>query len=162
LEFAGAVIVVSHDRHLLRSTADSLYRIADGQLALFEGDLDAYETLILRGSDVQSPGEPEQKTRDGKKPLDRKDQRRAAADARAQRRPLEQAVKKTEQRMDLLQDKLAALETALADPAIYEQDAKARLTELLREQGEQRQALDTLEGEWLSQQEALEAFDESG
>ncbi|MDP5071480.1 MAG: ATP-binding cassette domain-containing protein, partial [Congregibacter sp.] len=58
LDFEGAVIVVSHDRHLLRSTADSLYRIAEGRLSLFEGDLDAYESLILRGGDVTSGSAP--------------------------------------------------------------------------------------------------------
>jgi ATP-binding cassette subfamily F protein 3 len=161
LEFAGAVIVVSHDRHLLRSTADSLYRIADGRLSLFEGDLDSYEKLIMRGADNAPPTSPQAAEDTEKKPVDRRDQRRAAAEARAQRRPLEQAIKRIEENMDSLQSSLAAIEAALADPAIYGADAKAQLTELLRKQGEQRQTLESLEADWLSQQEALENLIES-
>ncbi|WOJ92041.1 ATP-binding cassette domain-containing protein [Congregibacter variabilis] len=164
LEFAGAVIVVSHDRHLLRSTADSLYRIAEGRLSLFEGDLDAYETLILRGADVASdsgPAKAEDADRD-RSIVDRKDQRRAAAEIRAQRRPLEQAIKKLETRMESLQKQLTDIEGALAEPSIYEQDAKAKLTELLRDQGAHRSTLEELESEWLMQQESLEAMIEQG
>jgi ATP-binding cassette subfamily F protein 3 len=159
LEFAGAVIVVSHDRHLLRSTADNLYRIADGRLAVFEGDLDAYEKLIMRGADAEPRGIPASPAAEEKKPVDRRDQRRAAAEARAQRRPLELAIKRIEKAMDALQVSLEAIENKLADPAIYEAEAKMRLTELLREQGEQRQTLESLEADWLSQQEALEALE---
>ncbi|MFT4767196.1 MAG: ATP-binding cassette subfamily F protein 3 [Glaciecola sp.] len=164
LEFAGAVIVVSHDRHLLRSTADSLYRIAEGRLSLFDGDLDAYEALILRGADVTSdsgPAKAEGADKD-RSNVDRREQRRATAEIRAQRRPLEQAIKKLETRMESLQKKLSAIEEALAEPSIYEQDAKAKLTELLRDQGAHRTALEELESEWLMQQESLEAMIEQG
>lgn len=158
LEFSGAVIVVSHDRHLLRSTADSLYRIADGRLSLFDGDLDAYETLILRGPDSDgAPAKAEGSDKE-KDNLDRRDQRRAAAETRAQRRPLEQAIKKLERRMESLQQQLSSIEAALADPAIYEQSAKAQLTELLRDQGTQRSLLEEVEADWLTQQESLEAL----
>lgn len=160
LEFAGAVIVVSHDRHLLRSTADSLYRIAEGRLSLFDGDLDAYETLILRGADVSNdsgPAKNEGADKD-RSAIDRKDQRKAAAELRAQRRPLEQAIKKLETRMESLQKQLSAIEDALAEPSIYTQDAKPKLTELLRDQGAHRSTLEELESEWLRQQESLEAM----
>lgn len=160
LEFSGAVIVVSHDRHLLRSTADSLYRIAEGRLSLFDGDLDAYETLILRGPDTDAgPAKAEGSDKE-KSNLDRRDQRRAAAETRAQRRPLEQAIKKLERRMESLQQKLSSIEAALADPAIYEQGAKTQLTELLRDQGIQRSQLEEVEADWLTQQESLEALTE--
>ncbi|MFK8043377.1 ABC-F family ATP-binding cassette domain-containing protein [Congregibacter sp.] len=164
LEFTGAVIVVSHDRHLLRSTADNLYRIAEGRLSLFQGDLDAYEGLILRGSDdtgdkVPAKAEGADKQRST---MDRRDQRRAAAETRAQRRPLEQAIKKLEKRMETIQEQLSNIEAALAEPSIYEQEAKAKLTELLRDQGAYRAELEELESDWLSQQESLEAMIEQG
>ncbi|WP_439102301.1 ABC-F family ATP-binding cassette domain-containing protein [Congregibacter sp.] len=164
LEFSGAVIVVSHDRHLLRSTADSLYRIAEGRLGLFNGDLDAYEALILRGSDEsQDSGPSKAEGADKQKnTVDRRDQRRAAAEIRARRRPLEQAIKKLEKRMESLQDKLSAVEAALAEPSIYEQENKEKLTELLREQGSHRAELEDLEGEWLTNQESLEAMTAQG
>ncbi|EAQ97133.1 ABC-F family ATP-binding cassette domain-containing protein [Congregibacter litoralis] len=164
LEFSGAVIVVSHDRHLLRSTADSLYRIAEGHLGLFDGDLDAYEALILRGSDEPKDSGPQRAEGADKQKttVDRRDQRRAAAETRAQRRPLEQAIKKLEKRMASLENKLSEIETALADPSIYEQEHKAKLTELLREQGSYRSELEAVEGEWLTKQESLEAMTPGG
>ncbi|WP_439105495.1 ABC-F family ATP-binding cassette domain-containing protein [Congregibacter sp.] len=160
LEFSGAVIVVSHDRHLLRSTADTLYRIADGRLGQFDGDLDAYEALILRGADISTDTGPAKAEGSDKNrgTVDRRDQRRAAAATRAQRRPLEQAIKKLERRMESIGEKLANIESALADPSIYEQEAKDKLTELLRDQGAQRSELEDVESEWLSQQESLEAM----
>jgi ATP-binding cassette subfamily F protein 3 len=161
LDFAGAVILVSHDRHLLRSAADSLYRIADGRLEAFEGDLASYERLIIQGESSGDAAAGSATPETPSNPADRRDQRRAAAAARARRRPLEQAVQKIEQAMEKEQAALTTLEEQLAAPELYDAAAKKQLTDLLREQGERRQTLETLEADWLIQQEALDALGES-
>ncbi|MEL7044512.1 MAG: ATP-binding cassette domain-containing protein, partial [Pseudomonadota bacterium] len=155
LDFAGALVLVSHDRHLLRSTADRLLLLADGRLAEFEGDISAYEAHIL-GAPAESrdkPDAPEQRNE-----ADRRDQRRAAAAARAQRRPLQREIEQLECAIEEQQSALAQLETALAEPELYGPEAKTRLQGLLQEQGERRQRLSKLEEDWLSRQEALEAL----
>ncbi|MEO1078497.1 MAG: ATP-binding cassette domain-containing protein [Pseudomonadota bacterium] len=155
LDFAGALVLVSHDRHLLRSTADRLLLLADGRLEEFEGDISAYEAHIL-GAPAESrhkPDAPEQRNE-----ADRRDQRRAAAAARAQRRPLQREIEKLESAIEEQQSALARLETTLAEPELYGSEAKTRLQGLLQEQGERRQRLSKLEEDWLSRQEALEAL----
>ncbi|MEM6774908.1 MAG: ATP-binding cassette domain-containing protein [Pseudomonadota bacterium] len=155
LDFAGALVLVSHDRHLLRSTADRLLLLADGQLMEFEGDIAAYEARIL-GTSTEPRGKvhaPQQRNES-----DRRDQRRAAAAARAERRPLQREIEKLEGAMEEQQLALAALESTLAEPELYEPGEKARLQALLQEQGERRLRLSALEEDWISRQEALEAL----
>lgn len=173
MQFSGAVILVSHDRHLLRSTAEQLLWINNQQLNVFEGDLAAYERLILRGDksgdshDDSGEGEADENAQSKdtqEKParsVDKKDQRRSAAGTRAQRRPLEQAIKRIESKLEKLQAELAVIEQALADPSIYTQSEKPRLTQLLQDRGALQQQTEALEGEWLEQQEALEGLSES-
>lgn len=157
LDFSGALILVSHDRHLLRSTADVLLHLEHGHLNVFEGDLESYERLILQRSkpdaknDAPTTAAPAGAT-------DRKDQRRVAAAQRAQRRPLEQAIKRLEASMMSLQKTLTDIEDTLSDPSIYEADAKDRLAALLKKQGEERRKLEEVEASWLTQQEKLEAL----
>ncbi|MFK7828224.1 MAG: ABC-F family ATP-binding cassette domain-containing protein [Congregibacter sp.] len=157
LQFSGAVILVSHDRHLLRSTAEQLLWINAQRLDVFDGDLAAYERLVLRGD---TGGEKTPATKP-EKSAERKSQRRTAAETRAQRRPLEQAVKRLESKLEKQQTALSELEQALTDPAIYRESGKDRLGTLLQEQGALRQDIDALEREWLEKQEALEELSES-
>jgi len=157
LDFAGATVLVSHDRHLLRSATDRLYRVGDGHVGEYVGDLASYERELLRGS-AAAASEPAPAPRSNNAPaaIDRKAERRAAADAREQRRPLEKTLQRIEKQMDAQQSALKAIEEQLADPALYENDAKERLEELLQEQGSLRQNLARLENDWLEQQEQLE------
>jgi ATP-binding cassette subfamily F protein 3 len=155
LDFEGAVVLVSHDRHLLRSTADRILVLRDGRLSAFDGDIQAYERTVLRGeADASAPAGAPAPIND----RDRREERRAAAASRAQQRPLRQAIEKIEAQMECEQTKLADIEEALADPALYEAGGKERLQTLLRDQGERRTRLDALEADWLAQQEALEAL----
>jgi ATP-binding cassette subfamily F protein 3 len=160
LEFEGAVVLVSHDRHLLRSASNTLHRVSGGRLSEYDGDLARYEAELLRG-EAAPGGAGISKSEASEDPArDRREKRRAAAAVREQRRPLEKSLKRVERLIEEQQLALAGLEKSLADPQLYAASEKQRLTELLREQGERRQALDALEEDWLSQQEALEALGE--
>lgn len=162
LGFAGAVILVSHDRHLLRSVSEQLYHLNDGRLHAFDDDLDAYEAMILGGEksgDKSHDKSPQPASREPDATGEgRREQRKAAAAARGQLQPLKKALQKTERAIENKQTALAKVDASLSDSALYEPDAKTRLSELLQEQGGLRQEIETLESDWLEQQERLEAL----
>ncbi|WP_372749351.1 ATP-binding cassette domain-containing protein [Litorivivens sp.] len=150
--FDGALIVVSHDRHLLRNTVDDLLLVNDGKAEAYDGDLDDYRRWILSRASEQSSNTAAQQ----EKPQDKKRARQDAAAERARLAPLRKQVKALEATMDKANQRLSELEEVLADTALYEPANKAQLQTLLREQGDTRQALEAAEEEWLSAQEALE------
>ncbi|UZJ43973.1 ATP-binding cassette domain-containing protein [Marinimicrobium sp. C6131] len=154
-DFEGAVLVVSHDRHLLRSTVDEFLLVADGQVSAFDGDLDDYYRWLLQRRQEDNAVEraaappPQQ---------DKKAQRQEAAARRAQLKPLTDKLKKLEREMDKLNKQLAGIEPELSDPAIYEAANKQRLQELLKSQGETQAQLDECEEQWLVLSEELEQY----
>lgn len=154
-DFEGAVLVVSHDRHLLRSTVDEFLLVADGQVSAFDGDLDDYYRWLLQRRQEDNAVEraaappPQQ---------DKKAQRQEAAARRAHLKPLTDKLKKVERQMDKLNQSLSGIETELADPAIYDAENKQRLQELLKSQGETQAQLDECEEQWLALSEELEQY----
>ena len=159
--FSGAVLVVSHDRHLLKSTVDEFLLVADGQVAPFDGDLTDYERWMSeqRRQTIQE-AQVEQKPKSGESAEDRKNRRRAAAEARQQLSPLKKKQRDLEARVDQLQTQLKAVETELADPDLYDATNKPRLTELLRKQTELAQALAESEEQWLLLTEEIETLEQ--
>lgn len=154
-EFEGAIIIVSHDRHLLANTVDEFYSIHQGDFREFDGSLADYEAWVRSGGNEgnESNGAGGQESA---KP-DKKKQRQLAAAKREQLAPLRQEVKSSERRMEQLQTKLQKLEQTLADQSLYDESRKEKLTELLQEQGQLKAALEDTEEQWLSLQEQLEA-----
>jgi len=152
MDYAGAVVLVSHDRHLLTSTCDSLWLVADGRCAEFEGDLADYAKW-LNTRDTTKSSAPKSSDK-----ASAKDQRRGAADQREQIRPLKDAVKKLDTQMARLQKELAAIEQKVADPAMYEASRSAEVAKLLKDQGELKKKLAAAEEEWLAATEKLEAL----
>ncbi|MGL4204762.1 MAG: ABC transporter ATP-binding protein [Aeromonadaceae bacterium] len=153
--FEGAMVVVSHDRHLLRTTTDDLYLVHGGRVAAFDGDLDDYHKWLLELE--KSQNNPESGTEAGSHSASaRKDQKRREADFRQAIRPLKQQLEKLEKRMEKLQGELAEIEQALADPELYSEGAKATLTGLLAKQGPLKNQLEEVELEWMSVSETLE------
>src|SRR5262249_20088563 len=114
MDYAGAVVLVSHDRHLLTSTCDTLWLVADGHCEEFKGDLDDYARWLSNRATTKSPA-----PKPAGDKASAKDQRRNAADQREQIRPLKDAVKKLDQQMARLNKELAAVEQKLHDPAAY-------------------------------------------
>ncbi len=156
--FEGALVLVSHDRHLLRATCDQLLLVSDGKVAPFDGDLEDYrdwlfrsESAIDRKADDGTPSGAQQK----------KDRKRIEAQHRQIRAPLTQKIKTLETRMSTLQGKLDTLAAQLADAAIYEASEKDRLKKALAEQTELKRELDQVEGDWYSASEELETLSQA-
>ncbi len=153
-EFQGALIIVSHDRHLLSNTVDEFYSIHQGVFAEFKGDLGDYEKwLNTQASATQSSKEHGGKPDSGK--LDKKQQRQEAALRREQQAPLRKQEKQLEREIDQINSKLKQLEQKLADSSIYEEARKAELTEILQKQGELKSQLAKAEEDWMGVMEQL-------
>jgi len=153
-EFEGAVVVVSHDRHLLRNTVDELVLVADGRVQTFDGDLQDYSRWLLEQARAQRAGataEPEAPKRD------KKAQRQQSAEQRRQASALKQQVQKTERELEAAQQRLAQLDEQLGDAALYEEGQRDLLQTLLKEQGNLRLKTQHLEERWLELQEQLDA-----
>ena len=152
-EYEGAIVLVSHDRHLLRTTADSLWLVANGAVQPFDGDLDDYRDW-LRQRDAD-PAATESA------PSTRKQQKRDEAEARnrryAQKRPLAQRLAKLEKRMAELEQERKPLGSWLADPQSYLD--KEKLQPVLLREAALRQELERVEEEWLALQAELEMLD---
>ncbi|SVK46213.1 ABC transporter ATPase [Acinetobacter baumannii] len=156
IDFEGALVVVSHDRHLLRSTTDDLYLVHDGQVEPFEGDLDDYQQWLIDVQRQESQQDAPEKESGGNSAQARKDQKRREAEFRTQTQPLRKQIAKLEQQMEKLGAELAAVEERLADPALYDISRKAELTDCLQKQSQAKSALEETEMTWLDAQEQLE------
>ena len=156
IDFEGALVVVSHDRHLLRSTTDDLYLVHDGQVEPFEGDLDDYQQWLVDLQRQESQQDTPEKESGGNSAQARKDQKRREAEFRTQTQPLRKQIAKLEQQMEKLGAELAAVEEQLADPALYDISRKAELTDCLQKQSQAKSALEETEMTWLDAQEQLE------
>ncbi|WP_421508202.1 ABC transporter ATP-binding protein [Erwinia rhapontici] len=157
IDFEGALVVVSHDRHLLRSTTDDLYLVHDGKVEAFEGDLEDYQQWL---SDLQrqTSAEAAPKADSTNSAQARKDQKRRDAELRTQTQPLRKQIEKLEKQMEKHNAQLADAESKLSDSAIYEQSRKADLTAALQQQATAKSALEECEIEWLEAQEELESI----
>ncbi|MGB6009205.1 ABC-F family ATP-binding cassette domain-containing protein [Castellaniella sp.] len=157
-EFPGSVLLVSHDRHLLRTTVDTFWVVADGGIQPFDGDLEDYRDWLQQRQTQQN-----QAARAAAAPTpDRKAQRREEAQARQQlatlRKPLETRLKKVEDAMTRAQTRLAELDALIADPAFYTDAHKDERPALLAEHGELSKTLQAAEEEWLDIQTEIEAL----
>jgi ATP-binding cassette subfamily F protein 3 len=141
--FAGAVILVSHDRYLLEACADRLWLVAGGTVTPFDGDLDDYRALVL-GRAREETGRD---TRAGERPS-RSETRRAAAERRAELAPLKRRITALESDMGKLGQRIGEIDQALADPKLYERDP-ARVATLAKERADAAAALAAAEEQWL-------------
>jgi len=164
--YPGAVVLVSHDPHLIGLVADRLWLVADGGITPFDGDLDDYrrhlqerrraERSQTRAAKAADTAYPKTVSRPTSRPQSRKDKRRAGAQARAGAVHLRKAAKDAEARIAKLDRKKAALEARLADRQVYE-GPTAALQALQVEFGAIKQALTAAEEAWLDAQTAIEA-----
>ncbi|HET6221435.1 MAG TPA: ATP-binding cassette domain-containing protein, partial [Dongiaceae bacterium] len=160
--FEGAVVLISHDPHLIELCADRLWLVADGGCHPFDGDMEDYRRFLLearRESRAAGRGNGEDRDEAGASAhtaASRKEQRRAAAEARAAVAHLRKAALEAEKRLEKLQAKKAALEARLADPAVYN-GPTAKLLELQVTYGDLKREIAAAEETWLATQEKLEA-----
>jgi ATP-binding cassette subfamily F protein 3 len=164
-QFEGTLVLVSHDRHLLRATTDEFLIVAGGGLRPFDGDLDDYRDWLFK-TKLARPEAPVADARANaeaaRESVDRREQKRQEAEARqrlsAQRKPIESRIKRLEESMDRLNTRKAGLDARLADAEIYADTNKEALKAALFEQATLAKELEELESEWLEQQSALEAL----
>jgi ATP-binding cassette subfamily F protein 3 len=166
--FDGAMVIVSHDRHLLRNTVDQFWLVSEGRVCEFEGDLEDYERWLAdrrREPEAATDGRtgpetaPDSGAGNRESAEDRRARKRREAELRQKLSPFRKRLTALETEMERLQSTLAQLEQALADPGLYEASAKARLKELLAQQAEARGALATAEAEWLELGETVESME---
>jgi ATP-binding cassette subfamily F protein 3 len=157
-DYNGAVVVVSHDRHLLELTSDRLVLIADGTAKEFAGTLDDYRDLLLSRGDTAASNDDEAP---GKR-LSKKDQRKAAAEAREQTQSLRKAVKQAETEMADFSAKRSDIDRALFDPSGYEGPHKnVPAGQLMKTRGDIERKLEAAEAKWLEASEALELAEQA-
>lgn len=152
-DYQGAMIMVSHDRHMLRSVTDQLWLVAEGRLQPFDGDLDDYKLwLAEQKRQLETPELLAESTAT----VSRKDQRKLDAERRQRLKPLLDAVKKAEAAMEKFHLQQQALEQQLADPLLYEDSQKDRLKQVLADKASVDAALERAEAEWMDAEEQLQ------
>ncbi|MDN7134244.1 ATP-binding cassette domain-containing protein [Pseudidiomarina terrestris] len=150
-DFEGAMVIVSHDRHLLRTCVDDFFLVADGQVSLFNDDLDGYHRWL---QDRQRPSDNTSSASSGK--ADRKAEKRDAAERRKRLKPFKDAVERYEKQVHKHENDLAELNTLLGDNSLYEDANKQQLQQLLQQQTQAQQLLQEAEEAWMSAEEALQ------
>jgi ATP-binding cassette subfamily F protein 3 len=164
-DFGGSMLLVSHDRHLLRTTVDSFWIVADGAVREFDGDLEDYRDWLAARNAGERAEAARENAEGGEPVVDRKAQRRAEAEQRqrlsALRKPLEAKLAKVESEMEKLRTKLHALDAVIADPDLYSDARRAERQKVMAEHGEHGKRIDELEEQWLEIQGSLEEIDQS-
>ncbi len=160
-EYEGAIVVVSHDRNLLKTTTDSLLLVANGTATEFEGDLDDYRDWLNRNDDVEeSPNADETALQADERIVDRKEQKRLEAAARnqqsARRRPIERALREIEARLEKVNGEKKQIDLLMESEGIYSDANKEKLKVTIRRQSELVATLADLEDQWLRRQTELE------
>ena len=148
--YEGALILVSHDRHMLRNTVDELLLVHDGRVENYEDDLEGYERWILSSYRQVERNDPAAVDNS------RKEKRQSAAALREKLRPLQKRVDRTEAEMSAVEVEQADVQTRLSDTALYSEGSKQDLADLLKREGELKTRAMQLEETWLEQQQALE------
>ncbi|MCB1889643.1 MAG: ATP-binding cassette domain-containing protein [Rhodocyclaceae bacterium] len=158
--FEGAMLVVSHDRALLRATCDRFLLVNGGKVEAFDGDLDDYRDWLARQR-AEASAQARCPEREADRQSRQQDRARAAADRQARlaaRRPLNKELGEIEKRLEAWQREKADLDARVADPAFYQQGDGDEVQRLLKRQAELGERIEAAETRWLELHEALEAL----
>ena len=157
-EYEGSLLLVSHDRHLLRTSVDQFWIVANGGVTSFEGDLEDYRQHTLQMNSQQKAVAPDQGS-----VAERKQQRREQAQMRQQlanlRKPLQSKLSKIEAQMAQVSQRLAALDAQMQDPEFYESGDSDQRQKMLKDHGQWSQDHDSLEQQWLEVVEQMEELE---
>jgi ATP-binding cassette subfamily F protein 3 len=156
-EFEGAMIIVSHDRHLLRSVTDTLLLVDGGKVETFDGDLDDYRQWVKDHDSELATAENNNKPASASP--NKKQQRQNAAAQRRELQSLRNNIKKLETEIEKLNNEVQKIHELLSDNALYEADNKQKLSELLSRQTEINKQLQHTEQQWLQANEELEKLE---
>jgi ATP-binding cassette subfamily F protein 3 len=168
-QFEGTLVLVSHDRHLLRATTDQFLIVADGRLQPFDGDLDDYRDWLFRTklnvrdaaaeAALAEPSAPLPEKKPAPVPDPRAQKRKEAQERQRQsaaRKPLESRLARLDEQLAKIAQKKSAIDAQLADAGIYGEDKKEALKTLILDQAYAARELEQLEAEWLDLQRRLE------
>ncbi|AXS40610.1 ABC-F family ATP-binding cassette domain-containing protein [Breoghania sp. L-A4] len=143
-DYQGAVILISHDRHLVEASADRLWLVADGTVTNYDGDMEEYRKMILQGGKgADRAGEMDKQQRGSAQ-----DRRRGAAEKRAQLAPLRKQIQAAERKVEKLQGDIKRFDRLLADPELYARDP-LKATQLAKRKADTEKALARAEEDWL-------------
>ncbi|HAU8467521.1 TPA: ABC transporter ATP-binding protein [Salmonella enterica subsp. enterica serovar Agona] len=156
IDFEGALVVVSHDRHLIRSTTDDLYLVHDKKVEPFDGDLEDYQQWLSDVQKQENQADDAPKENNANSAQSRKDQKRREAELRTLTQPLRKEITRLEKEMEKLNAQLAQAEEKLGDSSLYDPSRKAEMTECLQLQASAKSGLEECEMAWLEAQEQLE------
>jgi ATP-binding cassette subfamily F protein 3 len=154
--FEGAMIIVSHDRHLLRLSCSDYYLVDDGHVRDFDGDLDDYHQWLL---DAAKAANKVEVSLDITPAQDKKLQKRIEAELRQKLSPMRKIQQQLESAQEKANSRLAVIEAMLADMSLYEAENKNKLTQVLNERTKLTQAVEESEMEWLDIQESIEEIE---
>ncbi|WP_438749250.1 ABC-F family ATP-binding cassette domain-containing protein [Pararhizobium sp. O133] len=142
-DYEGAVILISHDRHLIEATVDRLWLVRDGTVTNYDGDLEDYRSIIVAGSKTKAA-----KTKPVDEAVNKADQRKAAAEKRAAFAPLKKKINEIESLTEKLQKQIRALDTELESQELYEK-FPAKATAKVKERAEIFARLTKAEEQWM-------------
>ena len=159
--FEGTLLLVSHDRHLLRSVCDKLILVHDGAVTEYDGDLDDYAAFVLQHRKLSQTADKPVTPHQASAGINRKEQRKLEALERnriaALKKPLLAKLAKVEKEMGKVSEELASLDAQLADTAWYEKTPAETVADVTRRRGEAAGVLEELEAQWLEVSEQIEA-----
>jgi len=159
--FQGAMVIVSHDRHLLKTVTDELVIVHNKKAEPFDGDLDDYAVFINQAMQSSKASIKADDTVSSGASLSKKEQRQQEAQKRKQLQPLMNKLKKAETLLEQLSEKKETLENKLADTTIYLDENKEALKEILLEKTTVDKALNAVETEWMEISEEIEIASEA-
>ncbi len=165
--FSGAMVIVSHDRHLLRATTDEFYLVDNQQVAPFDGDLEDYHRWLndqkkeQRAADRLAINSQKSDSTPTTNKVDRKELKRLQAEFRKSLQPLKKQFDKVDKLMEKNQQQLNDIETQLIDTDLYLAENKRKLAPLLQQQGQLKSELEDHEMQWLDLQEKIEEMQDS-
>lgn len=163
-EFGGSMLLVSHDRHLLRTTVDRFWIVADGSVQEFDGDLEDYRDWLAEHQANAKKQETSSNATIGAEltSADRKQQKRDEAQERqrtsALKKPIEAKLVKIEKELESIQNQLKTLDMVIADPDLYTDSRRQERVQTLAQHGELTKRHDELEEIWLELQSELESI----
>jgi ATP-binding cassette subfamily F protein 3 len=156
-DYAGAVVLISHDQYLLEACADRLWLVAEGGVKSFDGDMQDYRKLVLEGAKSSSNKNLAKKREREAAPATALDQRRDSARARQDAKPLAKKVQAAEDKMARFAALIARVDLTLTDPRIFERNP-AEASKLSQQRAELERALTLAEEEWLELSADYEAL----
>jgi ATP-binding cassette, subfamily F, member 3 len=159
-DYEGAVILISHDRHLLEATIDRLWVVRDGTAVPYDGDLESYKTECLAVAREERRAASRAARPQQVEKTNREDARRAAAMSRAELAPLRKRIESCEREIARITKEIAKLDTRLGDTVLYEREPGLAQS-LVRDRGALAKTLEMAESQWLDASEAYERARES-